>query len=562
MYFSGFIAIALIVNGHSLLEDLTNASSSGYSIESFPESIAIPTIILSTKTTLASEITTDTATTSADDTTITTESTNTEQSETSTQCTSTFDEQSDSTVNIENTTQLTTTNAEIAPENCTIPYLSRFPTDLFTNRQRQLGALIFHIILATYALLAVSFLVEEYFSPSLERLSEVVKLDEDITGATFMAAGSSAPEVFIAIIGSMYANSDVGIGAVVGSAVFNILFVIGICAVLTPSVVKLSWWPFLRDSCYYCISAIVLVLCIMDGKIYWYESMILLVLYIIYIVILCFNRKIQTLVANLIGRNALEADFLLIADDGNQPDGYKRFDNRVDYDSISQSGAVMELNDVDDETPTFALPKRTDWVGTIMDNFKKYSMLPLKCCFLFTIPDCRQYRFRMLFPVTFILSVAWLGVWCYLLVWMVATIGYTLGIPDSVMGITFLAAGTSIPDTLASIHAVKTGHVNMGVSNTIGSNLFDLLIALALPWLIRNLSTKQFVVVNSRGLSIDTVLLVGTVIAAVISIKSKGFYLDRKLGTLLLGFYMVYLIISLMIELNVFGFVNPTMCAM
>ena len=45
-----------------------------------------------------------------------------------------------------------------------------------------------------------------------------------------MAAGGSAPELFTSVIGVFIAKSDVGIGTIVGSAVFNILFVIAACA--------------------------------------------------------------------------------------------------------------------------------------------------------------------------------------------------------------------------------------------------------------------------------------------------------------------------------------------
>ena len=45
-----------------------------------------------------------------------------------------------------------------------------------------------------------------------------------------MAAGGSAPELFTSIIGIFFAKNDVGIGTIVGSAVFNILFVIAACA--------------------------------------------------------------------------------------------------------------------------------------------------------------------------------------------------------------------------------------------------------------------------------------------------------------------------------------------
>lgn len=53
------------------------------------------------------------------------------------------------------------------------------------------------------------------------------------------------------------------------------------------------------------------------------------------------------------------------------------------------------------------------------------------------------------------------------------------------MGITFLAAGTSVPDAMASVMVARQGLGDMAVSNTIGSNVFDICIGLALPWFIQ-----------------------------------------------------------------------------
>lgn len=97
------------------------------------------------------------------------------------------------------------------------------------------------------------------------------------------------------------------------------------------------------------------------------------------------------------------------------------------------------------------------------------------------------------------------------MVWMVTIIGFTFGIPDSVMGITFLAAGSSIPDALSSVLVVRQGLVDMGVSNTFGSNVFDILVGLALPWFFKTLISGEAVHINSNGLMYDSILLLGIV---------------------------------------------------
>lgn len=53
------------------------------------------------------------------------------------------------------------------------------------------------------------------------------------------------------------------------------------------------------------------------------------------------------------------------------------------------------------------------------------------------------------------------------------------------MGLTFLAAGTSVPEAVSSVIVTKQGHGAMGISNSIGSNTFDILLCLGLPWFIK-----------------------------------------------------------------------------
>lgn len=67
---------------------------------------------------------------------------------------------------------------------------------------------------------------------ALEIIVKRWEVDPDIAGATLMAAGGSAPELFTSFIGT-FAQSSVGFGTIVGSAVFNVLFVIGTCAVVS-----------------------------------------------------------------------------------------------------------------------------------------------------------------------------------------------------------------------------------------------------------------------------------------------------------------------------------------
>ena len=126
-----------------------------------------------------------------------------------------------------------------------------FPPDLFTEQELKNGGLVLYILGLIYMFVALAIVCDEFFVPSLDVIIEKFGISEDVAGATFMAAGGSAPELFTSIIGVFVAFSDVGIGTIVGSAVFNILFVIGMCALFSKTVLHLTWWPLFRDCTFY-----------------------------------------------------------------------------------------------------------------------------------------------------------------------------------------------------------------------------------------------------------------------------------------------------------------------
>lgn len=61
-------------------------------------------------------------------------------------------------------------------------------------------------------------------------------MTEDVAGATFMAAATSSPELFINIVGTFITEGDLGVGTIVGSAVFNILAVPACCGLFATQV--------------------------------------------------------------------------------------------------------------------------------------------------------------------------------------------------------------------------------------------------------------------------------------------------------------------------------------
>ena len=188
--------------------------------------------------------------------------------------------------------------------NATTKQKSNYPEDIFSLQQRRSGAVLLHVIGMIYMFVALAIVCDEFFVPSLEIIIERLEISEDVAGATFMAAGGSAPELFTSIIGVFISRTDVGIGTIVGSAVFNILFVIGMCAVFSKNLLKLTWWPLFRDVTFYSIDLILLIVFFADDLIQWWESLILFSCYFCYVIFMKYNHNIENVIKSLMKRNA------------------------------------------------------------------------------------------------------------------------------------------------------------------------------------------------------------------------------------------------------------------
>ncbi|XP_065840411.1 sodium/potassium/calcium exchanger 3-like isoform X2 [Oscarella lobularis] len=155
---------------------------------------------------------------------------------------------------------------------------------------------VVYVLAIIILFVGLAIVCDDFFVPSLEAISERLDLSEDVAGATFMAAGSSAPELFTSIA-SVGVASDVGVGTIVGSAVFNLLIIIAFTALLAGQVLSLDWRPLARDSFFYSLSIAVFIIVAWDGLVQHYEAAILLALYIVYVVVMKFNKSLMKCLA-------------------------------------------------------------------------------------------------------------------------------------------------------------------------------------------------------------------------------------------------------------------------
>ncbi|XP_046743685.1 sodium/potassium/calcium exchanger 4 isoform X2 [Diprion similis] len=458
--------------------------------------------------------------------------------------------------------------------NCTPPAIEDFPYDLFNEKQRQDGAVVVHVIVSLYLFIALAVVCDKFFVPAVEKICHALSMSKDVAGATFMAAATSAPELFVNAIGTFITEGDIGVGTIVGSAVFNILAVPACCGIGAGMVVPLDWWPVSRDCLAYGVTVAILICIIHDERVEWYEALTLVLLYIVYIAVMYWDKSFQRC-ARFRTKNSQ-----LSSEDSHIPTG------DAGELHLSRPDKLQPPGDRGEQIATIEVPLQNGGTKTQEENIEpeyEYELLvwparggwirktawiltwPIHLVFMCTIPDCEKPRFKNWFPITFLMCIIWIGSLSYVVAWMITIIGDTLKIPDSVMGITFLAAGTSVPEAVSSVIVAKQGHGSMGISNSIGSNTFDILLCLGLPWLIKSSFSptqpgKHYISINSGGLEYSAISLLSTLMLLYIAFASNKFQLDRKVGRACLCMYAVFLILASLIELNVFFRVNLPTC--
>ncbi|XP_038841182.1 sodium/potassium/calcium exchanger 1-like, partial [Salvelinus namaycush] len=188
-----------------------------------------------------------------------------------------------------------------------------YPTDIFSVEDRRRGWVSLHIFGMMYMFVSLAIVCDEFFVPALGVITDQLAISDDVAGATFMAAGGSAPELFTSLIGVFISHSNVGIGTIVGSAVFNILFVIGMCAIFSREMLHLTWWPLFRDVSFYIIDLIMLIIFFLDNTIMWYESIMLVAGYSSYVCFMKYNDQLEAAFKNQLRKHQHIINIITVA---------------------------------------------------------------------------------------------------------------------------------------------------------------------------------------------------------------------------------------------------------
>ncbi len=338
--------------------------------------------------------------------------------------------------------------------------------------------IVIYIVALLLSFLLLARIVDLFFVASLDRISKDLKLSSDAAGATLMAVGSSAPELFVALFAVLKPGEHqaIGIGSIVGSAIFNLLVIVGAAALVKKT--KLSWKPMVRDLFFYSLTVALLVAFIWDGDFSLVEAAIFLAVYVVYVLAVVYWRRI------------------------------------LPYNDLGET-----VEDAHAEQNKITRP--IDWA------------------LRFVFPSKEKYY------QIFLLSIVLIAVLSYVLVEVAVASAHILNIPEAIIALTVLAVGTSIPDLFSSIIVARQGRGDMAVSNAIGSNIFDILVGLGLPFMIVMLGSEE-VVQAGGNLIRSVIILFGSVVLLIGLLLIQKWKVNKTIGFILIFAYVAYVIYEIL----------------
>ena len=281
-----------------------------------------------------------------------------------------------------------------------------------------------------------------------------------VVGLTIVAFGTSAPEVAVSVGAVLDGNPDIAIGNVVGSNIFNVLFILGISALITPLVVNLQ---LIRQEVPIMLGASLLLLALgLDGRLSLWDGALLFGLLVAYTAFLIIQSRRQTQ-ADQVAQASLHADV--------QPAAAGTWDAKLP----AQLGLIA--------AGLVALVLGSDALVTASVAFAKQ-----------------------------------------------------MGVSDLIIGLTIVAAGTSMPEVATSITAAIKGERDIAVGNVVGSNTFNILGCLGLSGLV---SGDLGLAMAPALLAFDIWVMLAVALAC-LPVFFTGREIARWEGGVFLGYYVAY----------------------
>lgn len=292
-------------------------------------------------------------------------------------------------------------------------------------------------------------------------LARSLNVPEIIIGLTIVAAGTSAPELFVSLVSALKGTPDLAVGNVIGSNIFNTMLIVGCSAVVAPMVVAKS--TVKKDIPWAAMAALLLA--------------------------------------------------LLCVDDMNSPHLWGNWISRSD-------GFILLIVFIAFMVYTFNVAKKEGQMPSeeeledLREMPKDYSKLGLNIFWI-------------------VLGLACLILGSDLFVNAASYVAHRYGVRQSVVGLTIVAGGTSLPELATSVVAAYKGRSAIAIGNVLGSNVFNILLILGLTAVVHPMRIMGITIVDLTMMVVSMGLLW--------MFAFTKYYVSRREGSVLIASFAVYM---------------------
>lgn len=231
---------------------------------------------------------------------------------------------------------------------------------------------------------------------------------------------------------------------------------------------QLDWWPLTRDSVIVIISTSSLVGCLWDERVYWYEAVVFVVLYVLYFLVMFQNNRMKKIAVELIENRWDLCRRIQPKPENDYTESYKSTNKysiaviAETKNSILESPNDKEVVSVPEDSTVESNQNTSSGMKLCRISTESWFAVlwwfytwPFRIVIHVTVPNARVHR--KLYPLTFLMCIVWIGGTSYVVFWMMAVIGETFEVPDTVMGLTFLAFGGCMPEAVSAVTVIRQG---------------------------------------------------------------------------------------------------------
>lgn len=298
----------------------------------------------------------------------------------------------------------------------------------------------------------------DYFVEGSSSVAKRLRVPSLIIGMTIVAMGTSLPECAVSVAASLTGNNSLAVSNVVGSNIFNLMVVCGVCALFAPLTIKKDTLQKEFPFSILC-ALLLLVLGYLGMSLGHLDGVIFLIIFVGYLLWMI--------------RSARKARQI------------------QQEDQIMKEEEALADDDID--------------------------ILPVWKCLVFIIGGMIAIKYGGDFVVD-----------------GASVIAAGLGLSQTLIGLTIVAMGTSLPELVTSIIAARKNEVDMALGNVIGSNIFNILFVLGIA---ASISPVAFLMENV----IDIVILTAMSLV-VMAFAWTAQTIKRNEGIMMLVIYAVYMV--------------------